>query len=504
VTTVSSGGSTTVAGGVTTASSAAADRNASFRFAFTVGFTTLDPTKSTSGGDILYLSPVYDRLVAVQYTDKGPQLIPKLATSWKVADDASSVTFELRSDVKFQDGTPFDAAAVKANIERAKAAGSAIVGQVAGIDTVEAVDATHVVFHLSKPDPGVLWTLAALQAGFMVSPGAFSSDLSTKTDGSGPFVLVSAQKDGDVVYKRSDSYWVKDEPSVANLTISTVTDANARLNGLRSGDYDAAYLMQPQSAQAKSLESEGYHYELRNSPVLWGVLLNAKMAPFDDVRVREAVSLAINRSELSKTVLQGTDEPAYQSFAKGFPGYDPSLAKDPYDPAKAKELIKEAGAEGAKVTLAAFAVQPQQSVAEVVQQALTDIGLTVDVAPMNASNVRAAWAKGGEQALVGPIPGYVDSSQTLVDSYLSNQNPAPPPPDLIDMANKAKALPLGSPEREQAYQGISRYLVENPVHVPLATLAMVVVTRPNVLSPESVGYQTIDVVDFGRVGKTKG
>src|SRR5262249_29944464 len=159
----------------------------------------------------------------------------------------------------------------------------------------------------------------------MISPAAFNTDLAIKPAGSGPFTLVSAQKDAAVVYKRWDGYWNKDAALVQQLNVSTVPDPNARFNGLRSGAYDAALISAPQDLQAKAMEGEGFHTALAVEPNCNCVQLNWLKPPFDDNRVRRAVSMAINRQEISKTLLEGLGPPFYQTFPRGFLGYDESL-----------------------------------------------------------------------------------------------------------------------------------------------------------------------------------
>jgi peptide/nickel transport system substrate-binding protein len=482
-----------------------ADRSAELTFAYSTGLTSLDPhTTSNFSGDQLYQRPVYDRLVTIGSDDQGkPILEPQLATSWEYADDVMSVTFTLRDDVTFQDGTPFNADAVKANIERALGPDSTVASQIPFVESVEAVNDTTVVFHLSQPDPAVPWELANNTTGYMASPAAFDSDLATAPVGSGPFKLVSAERDGDVVYERWDDHWNSDAALVQGLTITTVNDQNARYNGTRSGQIDATFLATPLDAESQSLEGEGFHWDHALSPVTVGVLLNSEVPPFDDVRVRQAVSMAVNRAEISETLMNGINPPVYQVFTEGIVGHDPDLNEEQFDLDAARALVEDAGADGSTVEMIQATTAPQDVLAEAVQQSLGDIGIDVELVPLSPTEARPEWRTGGYAAFVAPIIGQPAPSQTLDVSFLSADNPATPPADLVDMAREAAAQPVDSDEQQQAYEDIAAWLVENPVHVPIVQFSTVILSRPEVVGFENMMTTGIAELDFRGVGVTE-
>jgi ABC-type transport system substrate-binding protein len=480
----------------------AADRAAELTFGYSAGWSSFDPhTTNFFSNDQIYMRPVYDRLFTIGHDDEGAAtLVPQLAESYEYAEDGLSVTFTLRDDVTFQDGTPFDAEAVKANIERALGADSTVASQIPYVESVEAVDDTTAVVHLTQHDPALPWELASNTTGYMASPAAFDTDLATTPVGTGPFKVVSAERDGDIVYERWGDHWDPDAALVERLTISTIVDQNARYNGVRSGQLDATYVAAPLDAQAQSLESEGYHWDQALGPVMLGVLMNSDEPPFDDVRVRRAVSMAVNRSELSETILNGIYPPVYQPFAEGFVGHDPDLDDDPYDVDAARELIADAGADGASVEMIQPTTAPQDAVAQAVQQSLGDIGLDVELVPISPTEARPEWRSGGYQAMVAPLIGQPGPSQTLAVSFLAADNPATPPAELVEMADAAAAEPVDSPEQEQAYQDVSAWLVDNPVHAPLVQFSSVILSRPDVVGSGNMMSTAIAELDFRRVG----
>ena len=113
------------------------------------------------------------------------------------------------------------------------------------------------------------------------------------------------------------------------------------------------------------------------------------------------------------------------------------------------------------------------------------------------------WGEGGSQAYVGTMLHYAEPAQTLTRTYLGDENPGPADPKLEKMARDARALPVGGPEREKAYQRIGAYLAENPIHVPIVQYSTVVLARPEAVGSENIVVQDIGKADFRRVGVTK-
>lgn len=482
---------------------AAANLGATLRYAHNSGFGILDPQMSPDfvAGQ-LAMRPIYDSLLTLTKTAGGSiGPAPQLATSWEVSSDGLAVTLQLRTGVTFQDGTPFNAQAVKANLDRALGAGSTIKGLLPSIAGVETTGDSTVVLHLSKPDESVLWALATNTTGMMASPAAFAT-LRSAPVGTGPYKLVSST-DSAVTYERWDGYWNKEVALAQKIVISTVPDVNARFNGVRSDQYDMAFLASPMDAQAKSLTSQGYHWNQSLSPINTGVLLNNAMKPFDDVRVRQAVSMAINRAQITRNLLNGMNPPAYQTFLKGYIGYDPSLEQDPYNLDQAKQLIQQAGAVGQSVDIIYPASAPYDAIASVVEQELTDAGLKVTLTPADNAQARAMWRTGKYSAAVLTNTGSVDPSTTLNGSYLGGDNVAPPPPELVRMAADANKLPVGSDAQNVAYQAISKYLQQNPIHIPILQFGAVYLARRQVVGSDNFSLNGVAAAaDFRGVGVT--
>jgi peptide/nickel transport system substrate-binding protein len=497
---------TSTIGGTWAAASANAakiDRSAEFHHAINFSYFSLDPHKSFASAP--WLRPLYDRLLQYAPGQGGaPELAPMLAKSYKVSADGLAISFELRDDVKFQDGNAFNAAAVKANIERAKSPSptSLVASNLASISSVEVIDNTHVVLHLSVPDPAIPHWMADSSTGSMISPAAFNTDLVAKPVGTGPFTMVSSQKDGDSVYERWDGYWNKKAIKIKRLTISTIVDPNVRYNGVRGGTFDSAYIAPPLDLEAKTLTKQGYHWAQAYQVSNYGVMLNSDKPPLNDVRVRQAISMAINRKLLASTILEGIGTPVYQTFNKGEIGYVKELDKDPYDQAAARKLVKDASAEGATLTGLYALGATGDTLAQAIQQALTDVGLKVQLTPQTAAQVRQTFRTGSHHIYIDGMAARPDPSATLLQAYLSLDNPAKPPAELVDLANKAKTAPFGSEARNKAYQDVSRYLAENPVHVPINRSWWVILAQPEVKGAKNLALADWNgaEIEFQKVG----
>src|SRR5262249_37482848 len=245
-----------------------------------------------------------------------------------------------------------------------------------------------------------------------------------------------------------------------------VADGNARFNGLRSGTYDASFLTAPLDAQATQLGTEFQTIRVP-FPSPNGILVNTKTGLFTNPLMRKAVQLAVDRKAMSH-LTNDIDPPDYQTFMPGFVGYDPSLNKDIYNPKKAAKLVQQAGAQGATVTVLQSSGQsPVDQMAQVFQQELQAIGLTAKLVPTSPATLIPTWSAGANDLAVYSIVGRVDPTSTMNVAYLGGRNIGTPPDALVTMANKGQVAPYGSAERAKDFQDVSKYLIDNPIHVPV-------------------------------------
>ena len=317
---------------------------------------SLDPSTVTAVNDFRILMNVYDGLV--RYRDGTLEVEPSLAKSWTISDDGLTYTFELRSGVKFHDGSPFNAEAVKFTFDRMldKNHPSHDTGPFplafffSAIKSVDAVDEDTVRFTLKNPYAPFLSNLA-YPTGLIVSPAGvrkFGKDFGRHPSGTGPFKFAEWESNAKVVVTRNDDYW-DGVPALEAVVFRPITDANTRVAEMLSGGIDLMVEIPPDSVA--QFNGNGFSLHEQAGPHVWFLILNAKEGPFKDKRVRQAVNYAIDKKALVENVLQGTAEIAAGPTPPAFAwAYNDALQPYPYDPEKAKALIKEAGAEGAKLT----------------------------------------------------------------------------------------------------------------------------------------------------------
>lgn len=339
--------------------------------------TSWDPAQANEGHLAPIFQSVYDTLIK-----KNPdgELVPMLATEWTTGDDNLSLTLDLRTDVTFTDGTPFNADAVKANIEHFQTANGPMLGNLSSVASVDVVDEDTVTLNLSSPDPDLPANLANA-GGYMGSPGALSSpDLATTPVGSGPYVLDASKTvvGSSILVTRNEDYWGDALPFDA-VEFKILTDETARLNALTSGQIDFASLNR--AASALQAEAAGL-----NAPepfsVNWGGILffdrdGALLPELADVRVREALAIAIDSDALVQVGWEGLGAETSQVFGPETSAYSKDLDDAyAYDSERAKELLAEAGASDLSITLPVSGVF-EPVVYDAIIQNWEDIGVTV-------------------------------------------------------------------------------------------------------------------------------
>ena len=318
---------------------------------------SLDPHAVTAVNDFRILMNIYDGLV--RYKDGTLQVEPALAKSWTISDDGLVYTFTLRDGISFHDGTPLTAEAVKFNFDRMldenhpyhDTGPFPLSFFFSAIDKVEARDARTVVFTLNAPYAPFLSNLA-YPTGLIVSPAAVEKhgkDFGRNPSGTGPFRFAEWESNAKVVVVRNENYW-GGAPSLEAVVFRPITDANTRVAEMLSGGIDLMVEVPPDNV-ATFAKDATYTVHEQAGPHVWFLILNAKEGPFSDKRVRQAVNYAIDKESLVKNVLQGTAQVAAGPTPPAFSwAYNESLQPYPYDPDKARQLINEAGVEGATLT----------------------------------------------------------------------------------------------------------------------------------------------------------
>lgn len=451
--------------------------------------TSLDPRQSASF-DPIFLLTSYDALI---HREADGSLSPGLATEWQLSDDALTLDLVLREGVTFQDGAPFDAAAVKANIEDSKKEGKTTASTLRIVDTVEVVDPARVTLRLSSPGAGLLNALSG-EAGMMISPAALASpDLGTKPVGAGPFILTSNTQAG-LTYKKWDDYWDADSIKLEGLEIKYLLDDPARTRALTSGQVDMAVLYGTQVAE---VEAAGKKVATANAAYMFALWLNAGVAPFDNANVRRAMIHALDREAINKAVFAGTCEPIVQPYPSGLWAHVEGLEESDagaYDPELARQLLADAGyPDGFDFTLLAGSSKIFGQAQEVMQAQLAEIGVNMQIDVREPTEVVTARRKGEFQASFAAVqPGRPDESQFLTDFYTpgGKNNPGGFSDPAIDAPLAQLRLSADPATRQAAMAEISTSLLQaGPPLQPLCSQQVIFAYDPDVQGVEvSVNY----------------
>jgi peptide/nickel transport system substrate-binding protein len=347
---------------------------------------TLDPLKSSALVDRQVMLNIYDTLVSV---DAQNTIVPDLATSWSYPT-ALQVLLTLRTDVKFQDGTPFNADAVVFNINRILSTPSSPrYSELASVKSVTAIDASHVRFDLKKPFSPLLATLSD-RSGMILSPTAvqkLGTGLSNGpiNAGSGPFAFSEWVKGDHLTIKKNPHYWQKDAqgivlPYLASIRYRPITEGHVEFSNLQTGTIDVADTINPPDVStAKSASNLVY----KQIPGLsfFGIMLNTKVAPFTNVAVRQAVAWGVNRQEILTGVLKGIGVIAQGPLPPGSWAYNSNFAPYTYDVNKVRAALTQAGKAGgiafSLIIPSGSALNTQE--AQFIQSELQPTGITVNI-----------------------------------------------------------------------------------------------------------------------------
>ncbi|WP_104043151.1 ABC transporter substrate-binding protein [Arthrobacter sp. ZGTC412] len=462
--TVSAALALTACGGSATSGTAAAKTTT-----LTVGaiqeMRSWDPAQAHVGHYLQPYQAAYDSLVLREPDGK---LSPMLATEWKYNDTNTKLTVDLRTDVTFSDGAPFNAEAAKANLDHFKKANGPQMAQLTAVSDVAVVDADTIELNLTSPDPSLEFYLSQA-AGLMGSPKALGTEgIKTEPVGSGPYVMDKAAtvKDSQSVFTARKDYWNKDIQKFEKVTFKILIDLTARTNALVSGQVDAT-LLDPKTGK----QAEGAKMNLVATEVDWqGLLLmdrdGTKNPALGNVKVRQAINHAFDRKTIVDQVLMGQGTPTSQPFGKASGAWTEDLENYySYDPAKAKSLLKEAGYETG-VVLDVPAVPGFETQLAVVKQQLSDIGITLNVgAAITNTYTTDISAQKFTAILFSLFQGepWVATNQIVSTKALYNpfKNTTP------ELQAKIDAVEKGGKDAGKAAQEVNKYVVEQAWFAPL-------------------------------------
>ncbi len=368
-----------------------------------------DPSQYTSGTDFdASAETVFNRLT--QFKRGGTEVEPGLATSWEVSKDGLTYTFHLRDGVKFHTTdyfTPtrdFNADDVLFTFNRLLDANSPFrkaypsespyftdMGLNTTIKNVEKLDNHTVQFNLNNVDASFVQNLAmsfasvqsAEYAAQLLKEGK-AEEINQKPVGTGPFVFKRYQKDSQIRYVANKQYWKPEDVKLDNLVFAITPDAAARLQKLKAGECQVSGYPRPsdieimkQDPNLRVLQQAGFN--------LGFLAYNVTHPPLDQLKVRQALDMAIDKPAIIKAVYQSAGQLAQNALPPAQWSYDPTIKDAPYDPTKARALLKEAGvAPGTTINLWAMTVQRASNPnarmsAQMIQQDWAKVGIKANI-----------------------------------------------------------------------------------------------------------------------------
>ncbi|MBR3396289.1 MAG: ABC transporter substrate-binding protein [Lachnospiraceae bacterium] len=433
---------------------------------------SLDPHYAVAAGTKEIMFNVFEGLV--KPTPEG-NLMPAVASDYTVSEDGLTYDFILRDGIKFHNGDEVEMEDVLYSIERNMGSdgNEALIPALEAIKDMKA-DGSKLTITLDEPVPELLnyLTLAILPADY--------DKQDTAPVGTGPYKFVSRVAQDNIVMERFDDYW--GEPAkIGKVTFHVVEKIESMLLGLQGGSIDLCmHLTSTQTAQL----SDGFNIEEGSMNLVQALYLNNAVAPFDNVLVRQALSYGIDKQGIIDLAFDGFGIPLgtsmFPSFAKY---YDDSLTDYyPYDPAKAKELLKEAGfPDGFSMEITVPSnYQPHVDAAQVIVEQLKEIGVTAKINPIEWES----WLNDvyGNRQFQSTITGLTSDNMTarkLLERFRSDMPNNFTNYNNADYDELAKAAIVSTNDEEQTalYRQMEKNLTENAANVYIQDMADLVAVR---------------------------
>jgi peptide/nickel transport system substrate-binding protein len=458
----------------------------------------LDPHKTSAYSSYQVLQQVLENLVTF---DADQNLIAGLATDWSVSNDGLTWTFTLREGVKFSNGRDFTADDVVYTYDRMldpeTASGNA--WRLGALEDVVAVDDTTVEMQLGAPNTGFLGKLASgSPVGIIARESVEDGTIATQPIGTGPFVITDYQPGTSVTLERNEYYWGVDAngealPYLDRIDLQIITDESVRRSALVSGDVDWTISVPPQSLE----ELEGRNdvvVDRSAAPAYWYIGVNTEREPLNDVRVRQAISYALDRGQVTEAATFGTGVPtqdpipSVSAWAFDYAPYEQDLDR-------ARELLAEAGVESGFEMQIMPTTEYEESIraAQVIQAQLAPLGI-------QATLDTREWADWLDTQGAGNYDTFVCSWNVLLDpddfffaqhktgevfNFTGYSNPTVD--ELLVDGREASEFA----ERYAIYEQVNREIVDDAAYIYLYNPGNIQAYRTNVGGYQAYGDQTI-------------
>jgi len=413
------------------------------------------------------------------------EIVPDLAEDWEVSEDGLTYTFNLRQGVKWHKGWgDFTAEDVKYSFERIMdpETKSRHQSQLGALDSVEVVDPQTVKFHLKYPYAPFIHSLAAQRAaqGFIVNQGAvekYGEDYALHPIGTGPFQLETWEPKTKIVLKANPDYFLG-APGLSRVTILPIVEDTVAQMALEKGEVDAGFILDAETVEAFRAK-EGFDIHEAGSMTTSMVTFNTQKAPFDQLKVRQAVAHAINKQDLVDFVWGGMARVSDSPVLPECFGYTEDVAKYEYDPGKAEQLLAEAGyGDGFAVD---FVISPWfGKSATAISEMLRQVGIDATVVQLDGGAWSAA-VKSGD-----PVMSYMATTRppdpdTVLYTMFHSSN-FPPGYNLmqydkVDAQLDEARVSVDNERRAVLYEEVQQQIMDDVPVVPVFQTAIAVVVH---------------------------
>jgi ABC-type transport system substrate-binding protein len=445
-----------------------------------------------------YAPPFFDHLMNIGEDGKYK---PGLAMSWDVSKDGKAITFKLRRGVTFHDGTPFNAQAVKSNIDNLIPPTGTILS---GITSVDVVDDYTVRLNLPAYNNLILFYFATNTATFMYSPEALKKNgaewATTHPVGTGPFMFKDYQPNISLTLVKNPNYWQKGLPYLDGIEMAMVPNPMTQMMVLKAGQANATY--NPLPGSAAQLKDAGYSvqtalgglmaltFDTRNSPIL------------SKPKVREAIEYAIDKEAICSGPGLGLYKPVYQIVYSSSPDYNRACQPRKYDPLKAKKLLSEAGyPNGFNFKLFTHDGQWKDGWVAI-QSYLEAVGIKMEINILNVAAYNLIRGGGKIEPGAAASASFTASSNTLftLESWWRSNSSIYPyvvkPTGIDELIDQAK-LSRDSAVTSKTNQQVIKKIYDDETIVPLWQMLMLAVVDKSVQNTGWFIYGDADNNQFG-------
>ena len=439
---------------------------------FTLAPTFFHPSETTGISHFLLLYALHDALVKPM---PGNPMAPSLAESWSESDDGLTYEFRLRQGVTFHNGDPLTAEDVKFSLERYSGVGAALFKE--KLKAVEVVEAHRVRVHLQEPWPDFMTYLGTPATGLAwVVPKKYIEQVGDDgfkkhPIGAGPYKFVSQKQGIELVLEAYEGYWRK-TPHIKTLIMRNVPEDSTRLAMLKTGEADIAYAMMGAMAEEvkRDTKLQLAHSEGQGVFFIYFNEQGDPKSPWHDLRVRQALNYAIDRQALSEQQTLGVSPPTANIVARALEFALPIEAY-PYNPQKAKQLLKEAGYPKGFDAGEIASGPPYHALAEGVANYLQAVGIRIKVRPMERAALITALKEKRLLGLTSGGSGTLGNAATRLEPYVVSWGEFAriSYPD-IDALFKQQSVERDRKKREALLHQIQRLMHERAMYAPLYEL----------------------------------